>query len=104
MPRRDTHDFFEISMTGTLTCMSEVMDAPAQLLHSHHRAIWHSPEEVCFLATLYSDTNFSFEDLFLAGIIHIQLDDAFDERQSDIRKAHRKLPQFPKLPEFGSEK
>ena len=85
MPQRDIHDWFEQAVLNKVTGISVIMDTPAAVLHAHHRDLYHTPEEVILLAIQYQDQNNSFDELVIAGLLHILLDNTMTDYQSDMR-------------------
>lgn len=103
MPRRDTHDFIEYQITGKVTGISPIMDSASEQFGSHHREFFHSIEEVIVIANENAKPPFTIEDWVMAGIIHMELDNAFELTQ---RKMLHQSGSYPRrvTPTYGKTK
>lgn len=76
MPRREVHDAVEQLLLGTVTGMSELMDAPSKTLRGNHQVLYHTVGEVVVLARQLGG---DFTKNVLAGMLHIELDKMMKE-------------------------
>lgn len=83
MPRKPTHDIFEMNCLGYLTGMTDLMDAPVKFLHGHHRILFHSPIQVAMLAKLKGG---NFGDNIIAGLLHLTLDKSMSKGKRFLTK------------------
>ncbi len=87
MPRKQEHDAFERMILGYVTGMTDLMDAPAQMLKHHHRALFHDFIQINALAIAMGG---NYADNLVAGMIHVLLDDAVSSTKHTLNEIGRK--------------